>query len=211
MAKTQQGGSKVLTKLTMKEFIGKKAQLLAYAIGGKANDDAVTGAPVKLLRVVGQVTGFKTDESDYGPYTQLNGIFVGTNMQTGEQVQVARAILPGAIGELLSNAVRNGAEAVDFAVEVYIEYDEAAATMYKFSTRSLMEPEAPKAVDSIMAKLAAAGITLDAPLQLAAPTLNKDAAKKQAEAEAKADAEKKAAAALADAAAKGKKGAAAVK
>lgn len=185
--KQAETGSKVLTKLTMKEFIGKKAQLLAYAITGKKSEESVTGAPVKLLRVVGQVTGFKTDESDFGAYTQLNGVFVGTNMQTGEQVQVARAILPGAIGELLSNAIKNGAEAVDFAVEVFIEYDEAAATMYKFSTRSLMAPEQPKAVDNIMAKLLAAGIELDAPLQLAAPSLDKGAAEKQAAAIAKAD------------------------
>ena len=178
---------KVLTKLTMKEFIGKKSQLLAYALKGKANDDAVTGAPVKLLRVIGQVTGFKTDESDYGAYTQLNGVFVGTNMQTGEQVQVARAILPGAIGELLSNAVKNGAEAVDFAVEIFIEYDEAAATMYKFSTRSLMEPEVPKAIASIEAKMAALGIALDAPLQLAAPTIDKKTAEKQEQAVKAAD------------------------
>lgn len=202
----KQAGSKVLTKLTMKEFIGKKAQLLAYAIQGKKSDEAVTGEPVKLLRVIGQVTGFKADSSDYGEYTQLNGIFVGTNMQTGEQVQVARAILPGAIGEMLSNAIKNGADAVDFAVEVFIEYDEAAATMYKFSTRSLMTPEQPKAVDNIMAKLAASGLTLDAPLQLSAPTLDKDAAKKQAAAEVKAEAEKKAAAAEAEAASKGKGG-----
>lgn len=179
--------TKVLTKLTMKEFIGKKSQLLAYALKGKANDDAVTGSPVKLLRVIGQVTGFKSDSSDYGEYTQLNGVFVGTNMQTGEQVQVARAILPGAIGELLSNAIKNGADAVDFAVEVYIEYDEAAATMYKFSTRSLMEPEQPKAIASIEAKMAAMGIALDAPLQLAAPTIDKKTAEKQASAVAAAD------------------------
>jgi hypothetical protein len=199
--------TKVLTKLTMKEFIGKKAQLLAYAMTGKKNDDAVTGAPVKLLRVIGQVTGFKTDESDFGAYTQLNGVFVGTNMQTGEQVQVARAILPGAIGELLSNAIKNGAEAVDFAVEVYIEYDEAAATMYKFSTRSLIEPEVPKPIASIEAKLLASGIKLDAPLQLAAPTLDKDAAKKQLAAEAAADAAKKAAETAATPIGKGKKAA----
>jgi hypothetical protein len=183
--------SKILTKLTMKEFIGKKSQLLAYALKGKPNDDAVTGAPVKLLRVIGQVTGFKADESDYGAYTQLNGIFTGTNMQTGEVVQVARCILPGAVGELLSSAIKNGAEAVDFAVEVYIEYDEAAATMYKFSTRSLIEPEQPKAIANIEAKMKALGIELDAPLMLAAPTLDKAAAKKQAEAEAAAEAAKK--------------------
>ena len=114
-------------------------------------------------------------------------------MQTGETVGVARAILPGAIGEMLSNAIKNGAEAVDFAVEIFIEYDESAATMYKFSTRSLIEPETPKPVQSIMDRMAANGITLDAPLQLAAPILNKDAAKKQAAAEEAADAAKKAA------------------
>lgn len=187
---TEKSGTKVLTKLTMKEFIGKKAQLLAYAMQGKPNPDSVTGAPVKLLRVFGQVTGFKTDESDYGAYTQLNGTFVGTNMQTGEQVNVSRAILPGAIGELVSSAIKNGAEAVDFAVEVYIEYDEAAATMYKFSTRSLVAPETPKPIESLMARLQAQGVVLDAPLQLAAPSLDKKAAEKQAAAMAKADAAK---------------------
>lgn len=185
--------TKILTKLTMKEFIGKKAALLAYALTGKKNEDAVTGEPVKLLRVEGQVTGFKSDESDFGAYTQLNGVFIGTNMQTGEIVQVSRAILPGAVGELLSNAIKNGAEAVDFAVEVYIEYDEAAATMYKFSTRSLIEPETPSPIASLRAKMLANGVKLDEPLKLAAPSLSKDAAKKQAAAEAAADATKKAA------------------
>lgn len=192
--------TKILKKLTIREFIGRKPDLLAAAMLGrpKGKDDkgadifiGTQGQPVKLMRVLGQCTGFKADESDNGPFVLLSGQFVATNMLTGEMVQTARAILPDAIGELVSSAVKSGAEAVDFAVEIFVEYDEAAATMYKFTAKSLMEPETPKPIASLMARLEASGVKLSEPLKLAAPVLSDADKAKQAEAEAKADASQK--------------------
>lgn len=193
--------SKILKKLTIREFIGKKSEILAIAMTGrpKGKDSkgadifiGTAGEPVKVMRVLGQCTGFKADESDNGPYVQLSGQFVATNMITGEQVATARAILPDAIGEQVAGAVKGGAEAVDFAVEIYVEFDEAAATMYKFSAKSLMEMAVPKPIQSLEAKLLAAGVVLSAPLKLAAPVLSDEDKAKQAEAEKKADEAQKA-------------------
>lgn len=188
--------SKILKKLTIRDFIGKKPDILAAAmlgrpkgtVDGKEVFIGTAGQPVKLMRVLGQCTGFKADESDNGPYVQLSGQFVATNMLTGEEVATARAILPDAIGDLVSASIKSGAEAVDFAVEIFVEYDEAAATMYKFSAQSLMKPETPKPIASLQARLLEAGITLSKPLALAAPTLTDEQRAAQAEAEARADA-----------------------
>lgn len=197
--------SKILKKLTIREFIGKKSEILAIAITGKASKEATTGAPVKMMRVLGQCTGFKADESDNGPYVQLSGQFVATNMITGEEVATARAILPDAIGEQVAGAVKAGAESVDFAVEIYVEFDEAAATIYKFSAKSLIPMATPQPIQALMAKLQALGVTLTAPKLLEAPKLSEADKAKQAAAEAAADKAQAEKAAKVEAASKGSK------
>jgi hypothetical protein len=196
--------TKILKKLTIRTFIGKKSEILAIAMTGrtKSMDEdgkevfSSTGKPVKMMRVLGQVSGFSTGESDFGSYVKLSGDFFATNMITGEETTASQALLPSEIGEPIANAIKAGASAIDFAVEVYVEFDESSATMYKFSARSLIKPETPKPITALMDRMASLGVEMTKPLAIAAPTLTpaQEAAQRASEAAADAASETQAAA-----------------
>lgn len=189
-------GNKILKKLTIRDMVGGKPAILAAAQMGRADgtDDkgkackvGSEGKEVPILRVVGQVNGFKAGESDNGSYVELKGTFQGLNLITGEVVNnVARCILPNAISEPLAAALANGStESADFAVEISVAYQESAAVMYVFSARSLMKSAPAAPVQDILARLEASGVRMTAPLALAAPTLS-DADRKAQETAGKA-------------------------
>lgn len=192
--------SKILKKLTIRDVIGNKAAILAYAMMGQTVSKDATGKEVRsasgsavpLLRVLGQVTGFKAGESDYGSYVELKGAFQGTNLQTGEITEgVSKCILPDAVGEPLANAMHNGAESVEFAVEIFVKYNETAATMYEYEAMSLLKPQTPKPIESLFARMQAEGIAMTVPLKLAAPILTPEQINAQENAGLVADAARK--------------------
>lgn len=205
-------GTKLLKKLTIRTFIGGKPEVLAYAMTGRPQRAKVDkdqkpvlekdgktpvmegygaeGQPVPLMRVLGACTGFKAGESDFGSYVEMRGAFQATNLQTGEVIDgLTKCILPSVVGEAVAGALQGGGESVEFAIEIDTRYHEAAATMYEFDCRSLLKPQAPKAIESLAAKLAQAGIEMTKPLAIAnAPTLSDEDKAKQADAEKTADA-----------------------
>src|SRR5277367_1653847 len=185
MATATQTGVKILRKLTIRQVVGDKAVLLAAAQMGRDKSNG-TSKPVPILRVVGQVVDFAPGESDAGPYVKLKGQFEATNLLDGTIISdVAVAILPNMIADRVSAALLGGAKAVDFAVEIDVNYDETAATLYVFSARSLLKAQDSAPLTSIYAKLAIEGISLTAPLKLAqTPTLSAEDTKKQEAAQA---------------------------
>lgn len=198
--------SKILKKLTIRSAVGTKQDLLAYAMTGQTvtKDDAgkehrsATGKDVPILRVLGEVTGFKAGQSDYGSYAELQGIFVATNLQTGEVTDgIAKCILPDAIGDPLASAIHSGADAVQFAVEISVAFDMAAATMYVFNARNLLPASTPKPIEALEARMKSLGIKMTEPLKLSAPTLTAEQMKEQEESGKRADALKAEAAAKA--------------
>lgn len=210
-------GSKILKKLTIRSAVGSKQEILAYAMTGQTVSKTAEGKDVRsskgsdvpLLRILGQVVGFKAGASDYGSYVELRGTFVATNLQTGEVTDgVSRCILPDAIGEPLANAIHTGAEAVEFAVEIYVSFNEDAAVMYEFNARNLLPASTPQPVQALMDRMATLGIKMTEPLKLTAPVLSDADKQAQAAASKKADETKAAAEAAAAAktaeAAKGK-------
>ena len=164
--------AKILRKLTIKEAIGGKAELLRIAMLGREGN-AYEGVPVKLLTIMGRVFSVKAGESDFGSFCKLVGEFEATNAQTGEVIsEVSTAILPNFVGDGVASAIKNGAQAVDFAIELSIRFKEDAATMYEFSADSLMPQVTANSVQDIKTRLAAAGIALPKyvkPAQLEAP------------------------------------------
>lgn len=191
MSSTKLAGQKLLRKLTLRTVVGSKADILAIAQGGRVKPTDVVGEPVPVLRVVGQVNGYKAGQSDYGDYVELKGAFQAVNLVTGEVTDgVSTAILPDVVGNALAQAIKGGAEAAEFAVEVDVTYVEKAATMYEFSVRTLVKPQTAAPVAGILARLESAGITMTAPKQLAAPKLSDADRAKQAKAEAEADAKR---------------------
>jgi hypothetical protein len=195
-------GSKLLKKLTLRTFIGSKADILAYALTGRmvakgkdGKDVQVgsTGEPVPLMRVLGNVTGYRTGQSDFGEYAELKGNFHATNLQTGEILEdCTKCILPGVVGDSVASAMAAGAESVQFAIELDARYSEKAATMYEFDARTLVKPQTPKPINDLMARLQQEGIEMTKPLALKAPVLTEAQKEAQAAAEKKADEDREA-------------------
>lgn len=180
-------GTKLLKKLTVRTFIGGKADILAYAMTGRKDKES-EGSEVPLIRILGNVTGYKSGESDFGSYVEMRGEFHATNLQTGEILEsVSKCILPSVVGDSVAAAIHGGAEAVEFAVELDVRFSEKAATMYEFSARTLIAPKAPKAINALMERLQSQGIEMTKPLALAAPKLTKAQEEAQAAAEKAAD------------------------
>lgn len=195
--------TKILRKLTIRDAIGGKAEILKAAQSGRSvsKDEngkdvfSKEGASVPLLLVLGQVRGFVAGEGDNGAFLKLKGSFEGTNLQTGEVIQnVGVAILPNFISDLLAGAMTDGVDAVDFGVKISVKYDEAAATMYVFEAESLMPAQESKAITGIKAQLAAAGIALPKPAAtplLSAPSEPAAAAPTAAQEQSKPQGKKK--------------------
>lgn len=184
-------GQQILRKLTIKETVGNKAVILAAAMEGLAKPDDKIGKKVAILRIIGQCTSIVPGETENGgAYVKLKGQFEATNLLTGEQFRnVSVAILPNMVGDMVAAAIMAGAQAVDFAVEIDVQYNLDAITMYEYSARSLLKPVQAAPVTGILAMLAESGVTLTAP-RLAAPKPLSDADKKKQEA-AMAAADKK--------------------
>lgn len=166
--------AKILRKLTIKEAVGGKAELLKIAQTGKEKPDSSTGKAIPILMVIGQAHGAVAGESDNGPYLKLKGEFEATNLVTGEIIpNVSTAILPNFVADMIASAMKaNSDNPVDFGITFSVSYDETAATMYKFDAESLMPAEPARAVSAIKARLQQAGIALPTPvnvLALAAP------------------------------------------
>lgn len=162
-------GTKILRKLTIRDAFGGKAECLKAAQTGLTKPEDKTGSPVPILTIIGQVSDYATGNGDNGDFIKLKGSFEATNLMTGEVTSVnGVCILPNFIAENMALAIKAGAQAVDFAVSISVEYDETAATMYKFSAESLLPPTTAQPVSALKAQMQQLGIEMPVP-RLAAP------------------------------------------
>jgi hypothetical protein len=162
---------KILRKLTIKDVIGGKAEILKAAQSGIAKDGDSTGAAVDLMSIIGQVHNVQPGESDNGPYAKLKGSFEATNLLSGEVFSgVNTAILPNFVSDSVVAALKEGAESVQFAIVFSVKYDVDAATMYVFEARSLMPTKPSDALESIKNGLKALGVSMPEAKALPAPT-----------------------------------------
>lgn len=170
-------GQKLLRKLTLKEIVGGKAEILKVAQLGciKGKDEAgkeiilPLGEVMPLCMILGRVSGYKPGESDLGSYIKLLGAFEATNLQSGEVVTMNGAcILPNFIADAIGAALQNGADSVEFAVKVNVQYKEAAATMYEYSAESLLPPTESAPITGLKAMLASQGVALPKPANMLA-------------------------------------------
>lgn len=168
--------TKILRKITIRDVVGSKSEILRIAQTGrtvtKGADGkdvySADGAPVKLMTVIGRVNGFTPGESDMGSFLKLKGAFEATNLVTGEVfTDVGTCILPNFVSDLMANAMKSGADSVDFAVALSVVFDEAIPTMYKFEAESLLPAQESDSIAAIKAQLAGAGIALPKPAEKA--------------------------------------------
>lgn len=169
-------GTKIVRKLTIRDVIGSKTEILKIAQTGqiKAKDaegnDVVLpeGNWVKLCTFIGRVAKATPGQGDNGEFLKLAGEFEATNLISGEVIPASNAILPNFVSDAIGNAMNvEGAQAVEFAVVISVRYKETAAVMYEFSAESLLPPQQAQSVSALKAMLANQGIALPAPKNLA--------------------------------------------
>jgi hypothetical protein len=116
---------------------GKEARvrksLTPSSLIGKITQDMIPekGAPTAwLLEIFGQVEGFETGQTQFGPFVRLKGEFIADNLLTGEQSEGPTAILPALAEMVVRNQLRavgfgteGGPKAVMFAMRVGIDWN----------------------------------------------------------------------------------------
>lgn len=106
-------GPKLVKKLSIATVIGKvptEVRTITNADGKE--EKVVRGIEQHLVRVVGLADGFKTGNSNFGPWLSFSGMFEATNVLTGELYRSANVFLPDVAGEMLLPVVKaaNGAQ-----------------------------------------------------------------------------------------------------
>lgn len=98
--------------------------------------------PKMIATLYGRCNDKKVGTSDYGEFVRFKGEFEGVNADTGETYRAGAMIVPGILESLLDSAIAvNENNAVDFAVEVWVEPSERSMTGYTYSIKPLIQPE----------------------------------------------------------------------
>lgn len=161
--------SKILKKLTIREAVGGKPALqkIVYAAATPNENGLPTvtpGKPVEILQIIGFVQRVVAGESDNGPYMKLHGEFEAVNLVTGEVFSdVGTAILPNFLGDRIANAIKAGADNVQFGVKILAHYEETAATGYVFTAETLMTPQKSRNLEAIKSMILGTGNKLAGP------------------------------------------------
>lgn len=118
----------LVSKLTIKTM---KAQPARHSVD---KDDMVA-------TIYGRCTEKKAGTSDHGDYVRFIGEFEGVNANTGDVYRSGNLIVPKTLEALLDQAITIDANnAIDFAVEVWVEKNENSITGYSYSIKPLIKP-----------------------------------------------------------------------
>jgi len=189
---------KILKKITLRTIGLDKMTLrrACEAVVPKIKDEtsgvetlAFKGPGVKIAQFIGTIVAYKAGvvKDTEQTFVKLSGQFEAINMLTGEvYTECSTLILPNFVADPLANALRSGAQSVDFAVVITAAYDEKSAVGYEFGAESLMPTTESDAVSAIKARLQSQGVALAAPKS--APALAAPPAPAPAPAEAPAPA-----------------------
>ena len=97
-------------------------------------------AETMVATIYGRCTGKKAGTSDHGEYIRFLGEFEGVNADTGAVYRAGELIVPKTLESLLNGAVDNEGSTVDFAVEIWVEPNEASITGYSYTIKPLVKP-----------------------------------------------------------------------
>lgn len=123
---TQQNLS-LISKLTVKTM---KAQPARHSVK----------AETMVATIYGRCTDKKVGTSDHGEYIRFLGEFEGVNADTGAVFRSGELIVPKTLESLLNGAVDGEGSTVDFAVEIWVEPNEASITGYSYTIKPLVKP-----------------------------------------------------------------------
>lgn len=155
----QQIGSQIASKLSVQTYGWTKEKLVETVLANKEES-------IHLMRVLGSANGLKPyagRQQPDGTMSEAGHSFLG-NFRTigsnaapvspGETVNGAQLFLPKYIENMMSAALTGeDISAVEFAFDIYADYNPKAATMYSFSVRDLTG-KSQSALDEMEASLA---------------------------------------------------------
>jgi hypothetical protein len=116
-----------------------------------------------LLRVTGIAKDKKLVNTDFGTSVQINGMFQGTNIKTGEVFRAAKCFLPEIAAGLVDGALAEGVTEIQFAFDIGVK-PANSATGYEYTVKPLIdltENDPLAMLNNALAK--------SAPLAIAAP------------------------------------------
>lgn len=118
----------IVSKLTIKTL---KAQPARHSVESEQ----------MIATIYGRCTDKKAGTSDHGDFIRFKGEFEGVNVKTGEVFRSGDLIVPKTLESLLDSAISlEGNNAVDFAVEVWVEPNEKSITGYSYAIKPLIKP-----------------------------------------------------------------------
>jgi hypothetical protein len=98
------------------------------------------GAIKWLMRAVCICTGFKTGNSDFGPWIALTGMFKCTNVQTGEEFRGSKLFLPDLLADPVSAQLSQTQGTVEFVAKVGIRARDDSPVGYEYVADLEVDP-----------------------------------------------------------------------
>lgn len=143
--------AKQIKKMSVATVFGKikVAELLTQGADGKL----VSKGEVKLFRVFGRVVGVKGGISTYGEWEALVGQFRAITNE-GEILDSGTLFLPDIALTAVKVALSGNASA-DFAIDLFVEYNEASEQKYTYTFRHVMPPSNDDPLTMMMTKIEA--------------------------------------------------------
>lgn len=118
-----------------------------------------------IMRVLGSAVGTKTGDSQYGPWTALQGMFEATNLDTGEKVRASQLFLPDvALTPILVQLMQPGVQGVEFAIDVsakYVEDAKPGGSPYEYTFDTVLQADESDPIKRLNDKITA--LALPAP------------------------------------------------
>lgn len=130
---TNKPAANVLKKITVKELCG---EILLK--------DIPENSVRWMAKIVGFAQGVKSGETQYGIWHALTGELAATNMETGQVYAAATAIIPGAMGDMLVQAVTaalhdDASAKVKFAVRVGVKISPRDKNKYVYEVQPIID------------------------------------------------------------------------
>lgn len=135
-------------------------------------------APFAIARIFGQAKKHDLVVTSFGDSERIIGDFEGINLATGEVFKSTKMFLPSVISEIMVNALdaaEAGDAALEFALEIGVQYSEKSSTGYAYTVKPLIKTAARDALAHLRETVTASLPQLAAPAAAAKPASDKPA------------------------------------
>lgn len=148
---------KILKKISIKHVVGNVKGFLKDKKDEKGNvlvHALEEGQEKAICQVFGVATGYKTGESDNGPWTALLGSFKAINAETGDIFRAGQCFLPDVAMDLvLPELEKDDVDSVDFAFVINIVADESSSVGYFYTASPLLTPSGSDPLAALEARM----------------------------------------------------------